>query len=74
MRIAVSAENNDGLQSRVSSHFGRCPYFMLVEVQDGQIQNVSAVDNPLTGALVYPRAASRCDACWWHGSPRNRHV
>jgi predicted Fe-Mo cluster-binding NifX family protein len=50
MRIAVSAENNDGLQSRVSSHFGRCPYFMLVEVQDGQIQNVSAVDNPFYSA------------------------
>jgi predicted Fe-Mo cluster-binding NifX family protein len=50
MKVAVSAENNNGLQSRVSAHFGRCPYFIMVEVEDGQIQDVSAVENPFYAA------------------------
>ena len=32
MRIAISAENNLGLESEVAHHFGRCPFFALVEV------------------------------------------
>jgi predicted Fe-Mo cluster-binding NifX family protein len=50
MRIAVSAETNQGPQSRVAHHFGRCPYFALVEVEDNQIQMVSVIDNPFFSA------------------------
>lgn len=46
MRIAVSAENKDGLDSRVSHHFGRCPYYILVDVKDQEIENVQAIENP----------------------------
>jgi len=46
MRIAVSAENNSGLDSIVAHHFGRCPFFALVEVEDQQIQTLSMVENP----------------------------
>jgi len=45
-RIAVSANENNGLDSTVSSHFGRCPYFVLVDLQDGEITTTSAVPNP----------------------------
>jgi len=46
MRIAVSADTNQGLESQVAQHFGRCPFFALVEVEDNQIQSVSVIDNP----------------------------
>jgi predicted Fe-Mo cluster-binding NifX family protein len=49
MRIAVSADNNNGLDSVVSPHFGRCPYFVLIDVEDRDVRQVRAVDNPYYG-------------------------
>ena len=49
MRIAVSADNNDGLDSIVSPHFGRCPFFAIVDIQDGQVQATNVLKNPLYG-------------------------
>jgi predicted Fe-Mo cluster-binding NifX family protein len=46
MKIAVSAENNQGENSAVAHHFGRCPFFALVEVDQNEIQSVSVIDNP----------------------------
>lgn len=31
MKIAISLEENKGLDSKASTIFGRCPYFMLIE-------------------------------------------
>ncbi len=45
-RIAFSSEDNVGLEGQMSGHFGRCPYFTLVDVEDGKIQNVTVVENP----------------------------
>lgn len=49
MRIAVSADNNEGLNSIVSPHFGRCPHFVLVDVEGQEIRDVQSVDNPYYG-------------------------
>jgi predicted Fe-Mo cluster-binding NifX family protein len=53
MRIAISADNWNGLDSVVSPHFGRCPHYILVDVEfavDGhEVKAVSAVDNPHYG-------------------------
>ncbi len=49
MRIAVSADSNNGLDSVVSPHFGRCPHFVLVDVDDKDVKDVRAVDNPYLG-------------------------
>jgi predicted Fe-Mo cluster-binding NifX family protein len=46
MRVAISADTNDGLESVVSPHFGRCPYFVLVDLDGQSVAAVSAVDNP----------------------------
>lgn len=46
MRIAISSEENIGLDSKVSHHFGRCAYFVLVDVDNGQVQKVDNVANP----------------------------
>jgi predicted Fe-Mo cluster-binding NifX family protein len=49
MRIAVSADNKDGLDSIVSPHFGRCPHFVLVDLDDHDVKEVREVDNPYFG-------------------------
>lgn len=49
MRIAISAEDTNGLDSVVSPHFGRCPYYILVDVEDQEVKAVQAVDNPYYG-------------------------
>ena len=49
MRIAVSADNKQGLDSVVSPHFGRCPHFVLVDVEGCDFRDVQAVDNPYYG-------------------------
>ena len=49
MRIAISTDDNNGLDSQVSAHFGRCPYFTLVDVDGQEVKEVSAVDNPYYG-------------------------
>ncbi|MBN1889413.1 MAG: peptide deformylase [Thermoflexales bacterium] len=49
MRIAISADDGRGLDSVVSPHFGRCPYFILVDVEERQAKRVQAVANPHYG-------------------------
>jgi len=46
MRIAVSAEDNNGLESQVAHHFGRCPYFAIIDVEDKEIINYELIENP----------------------------
>ena len=46
MKIAVTAESNNGLESTVAQHFGHAPYFMLVDVENGQITATQGVANP----------------------------
>jgi predicted Fe-Mo cluster-binding NifX family protein len=49
MRIAISADDRNGLDSVVSPHFGRCPHYILVDVDDHGVEAVNAVDNPHYG-------------------------
>ena len=46
MLIAVSAETNQGLESQVAHHFGRCPFFALVQVEEKEIKSTKIIDNP----------------------------
>jgi predicted Fe-Mo cluster-binding NifX family protein len=50
MKIAVSVETNNELDSIVAQHFGRCPYFALVEVDGTNVEAVEVIDNPYYGA------------------------
>jgi len=50
MHIAVSADNKNGIDSVISPHFGRCPCFVLVDLEDHDVQDVREVDNPYYGA------------------------
>jgi predicted Fe-Mo cluster-binding NifX family protein len=46
MRIAVSADEERGLKSVVSHHFGRCPYYVLADLEKGEVKDVRTVANP----------------------------
>ena len=46
MRITVSADDNSGLDSVVSPHFGRCPYYVLVDLEGQEVKRVNGVANP----------------------------
>ena len=48
-RVAISADNSNGLDSVVSPHFGRCPYYVLVDLDGRQVSRVNAVENPYYG-------------------------
>ena len=49
MRIAVSVDNKQGLDSIVSAHFGRCPHYILVDVENHNITGIQEVDSPFYG-------------------------
>lgn len=41
MKVAISTDGN-----YVSAHFGRCPHFTIVDVQNGKLAGKEVVDNP----------------------------
>ena len=45
-RIVVPAEDQKGLNARLAEHFGRAPYFAIVELdENGKVSNVKTVAN-----------------------------
>lgn len=44
--IAIASEDSKGLKGQVSAHFGRCPYYTLVETEDGKVLGRRVVVNP----------------------------
>lgn len=46
MRIAVSVDQDQGLTSVVSHHFGRCPYYLLADIEGKNVKEVTIVANP----------------------------
>ena len=50
MRIAISIETNNELESVVAHHFGRCLFFALVDLDGNEFKSVNVVVNPYYGA------------------------
>ncbi len=46
MRIVLASDDPRGLDGSLSPHFGRCPYYTVVDVEDGQVVDVRVVENP----------------------------
>ena len=44
-RIAIPSVNGGGLDGQRSGHFGHCDVFTLVDVENGDITNVTTVSN-----------------------------
>lgn len=50
MRIAISSQDNQGLDGTVAQHFGRCPFYTFVDTEGEQIAQVSVLPNPYFSA------------------------
>jgi predicted Fe-Mo cluster-binding NifX family protein len=47
MKICFTSDENKGLESTMSYHFGHCPYFVIVDVEGRVVKNVESIANPL---------------------------
>jgi len=45
MKVGITLEDKQGLDSRVSQHFGQCQYFLIADVEDSEIKNMKVVAN-----------------------------
>lgn len=41
MKLAISTDNG-----QVSEHFGRCPQFTIVDIEDGKVTKKETIENP----------------------------
>ena len=46
MKIAVTAETNNGLESTIAQHFGHAPFFILIDLSEGKVTSVNGIENP----------------------------
>ena len=46
MRIAIATDNDKGMDAPVSAHFGRCSHYILAEVEEDEVKEVQAIENP----------------------------
>jgi len=44
MKIAISSTGKT-LESEVDARFGRCPFFLIVEIENKKIKNVKTIEN-----------------------------
>ena len=44
MKIAISSTGKD-LESDVDERFGRCSYFLIVEIENKEVKNVKVIEN-----------------------------
>ncbi len=44
--IAIASEDDKGLDGEVSQHFGRCPYYLIAEVEEEKILKTKLQKNP----------------------------
>ncbi|MBE9591979.1 MAG: dinitrogenase iron-molybdenum cofactor, partial [Proteobacteria bacterium] len=49
MKIALATDDDRGLESVLSHHFGRCPFYVVVDVDDKEIKEVKALQSPFYG-------------------------
>ncbi|MEF3245077.1 MAG: NifB/NifX family molybdenum-iron cluster-binding protein [Caldisericaceae bacterium] len=47
MKICFTSDEQNGLESIMSYHFGHCPYFVIVDVDGTVVSNVESIQNPL---------------------------
>jgi len=45
MRVGVTLEDDGGLESNVSLHFGQCKYFLIANIEGNKVVNSNVVPN-----------------------------
>ncbi|RKY30203.1 MAG: dinitrogenase iron-molybdenum cofactor [Candidatus Omnitrophota bacterium] len=48
MKIAIPSETDEGLKANVSFHFGRSPYFTIIDLENSEIKNIEIIKNPFS--------------------------
>ncbi|MHA1776418.1 MAG: dinitrogenase iron-molybdenum cofactor biosynthesis protein [Promethearchaeia archaeon] len=51
LKIAVPSTSDEGLKAISTTRFGRCPYFTIVTLQNGEIESVSVIQNQGSNAM-----------------------
>ena len=54
MKIALATDDDRGLEAVLSHHFGRCPYYVVVDVDDKEIREVKVLHSPFYGSHGEP--------------------
>ena len=45
-KLALACEDNQGLDGQISQHFGRCPSYLIVDVEGNEVKKSEVVANP----------------------------
>jgi predicted Fe-Mo cluster-binding NifX family protein len=53
-KIAVAVDDAGELHAQVSAHFGRCPFYTIVEISDNTVVHSQTVENPFYGSHGEP--------------------
>jgi predicted Fe-Mo cluster-binding NifX family protein len=46
VRVAVPVMAQDGLHSKLSQHFGKAPFFIIIDLEDNNIKGWDIIENP----------------------------
>ncbi len=46
MRVVIPTSTPDGLMAKRGAHFGKAPFYVIVDIEDGEIKDVDFVQNP----------------------------
>lgn len=45
-RVTFACDDAHGLDANMSGHFGRCPYYTIVDIEKDEVKNVKVIANP----------------------------
>ena len=45
-RVTFACDDAHGLDANMSGHFGRCPYYTIVDIEEDEVKNVQVIANP----------------------------
>ena len=54
MKIALATDDDRGLEAVLSQHFGRCPYYVMVDIDGREIKEAKVVKSPFYGSHGEP--------------------
>jgi predicted Fe-Mo cluster-binding NifX family protein len=57
MKLAFPVNNNNGLESRISAHYSKCEYFLLVDVDGKKTGSPAAMPNKVPADVKDVRGA-----------------
>ncbi len=47
MKVAFAIDKNEGLDSPISAHFGKCAYYLYAEIEKDELKSFTVEENPL---------------------------